>query len=178
MGTERVDANGVALQAEVKCAKGTIKYYINEEGTQGSATPLDTMLRTGEVTLSFPDEGAFTFPSKGYAAWVDNKLAQQYGRQTKEDKENLRLNKFYAKYEAKVNDAQEALAKIFWCDDMGYDMNRFQGLASKMLSFAVDYSHPVTYHKNRKQLESKYSSWPQSIAYGVCPTAGHTRYTY
>ena len=178
MGTERVDANGVALQAEVKCANGWIKYHISEKGTQGSTTPLDTMLRTGEVTLSFPDDGALTFPSTGYAAWVDNKLAQEYVRQAKEDKENLRLNKFYAMHEAKVNDAQENLAKLFWCEDMGYNMSRFKGLAEKMLSFAVNHSHPVAYHENRKQLDSKYSTWPQSIAHDICPTVGRTSYTY
>jgi len=178
MGTERVGTNGVALQAKVRCADGRIEYSITEKGTQGSATPLDTMLRIGEVTLSFPEESTLTFPSLGYAAWVDNKLAQEYVRQAKKDKENLRLNKFYAMHEAKVNDAQKNLAKIFWCEDMGYNMNRFKGLAEKMLDFAVNHSHPVAYHKNRKQLDSQYSTWPQSIAHDVCPTAGHTRYTY
>ncbi|MEP3857272.1 MAG: hypothetical protein ABJM39_09545 [Porticoccus sp.] len=178
MGAERVNANGVVLQADVKCGSGWINYHINEEGTQGSATPLDTMLRTKEVTLTFPDDGVFTFSSTGYAAWVDNKLTQQYVRQAKEDEENLRLNKFYAMHEAKVNDAQGSLAKLFWCEDMGYNMNRFTGLAEKMQGFAVNHSHPKTYQKNREKLESQYSTWPQSVARDVCPTAGHTRYTY
>lgn len=178
MGTQSVDANRIALQAKVKCANGKINYFITEKGTQDSPTPLDTMLRSGDVTLFFPDEGSFIFPSTGYAAWEGSKLTQLYIEQVKKDKENLRLNKFYAMHEDKVKDAQKTLAQIFWCEDMGYNMSRFKGIISKMISFAVNHSHPVAYHDNNRRLDEQYSTWPQSIASDVCRVAGHTRYTY
>jgi hypothetical protein len=176
MGVESVDANGVALQAEVECSGGKKKYYINEKSIQGSPTPLDTMFRKGKVRMSF--SSTLTFPSLGYAAWVDNKLAEQYVEQAKKDKENLRLNKFYAMHEDKVNDAQENLTKIFWCEDMGYSMNQFIGLAGKMQNFSVKHSHPVALSKNRDELKNHYNLFPRSVAGGICSTAGITRYTY